>query len=240
MRHTGLSASLPPSASIVFFDWHGVLCLERFWHSILDEERHPARASLVAFADSLFADQLRVDAWMRGALSLDDVVRDWPMSRPWDATFVRNRAIRDCGTMRVLPKMASLVRDIRERCLVVVATDNMDCFAIAAHDRRDLRESFDGIICSSEVGLLKRDDPAKFFAAFLGSAENAFGRGILIDDSEANCAAFTTAGGRAILHRDAERTRAELTILLDTRHPPLGPTAPSGSRTISTRNDATA
>lgn len=240
MRHVILPARLPLSQPVVFFDWHGVLCRDRFWHSILDAERHPARASLVAFADAIFADQPLVDAWMRGAVSLDDVVRDWSMSRPWDVAFIRDCAVRDCGTMRVLPEMASLVRDVRACCLAVVATDNMDCFAVAAHDRRDLQESFDGILCSSDLGLLKREDPARFFAAFLGTAEVALERGILIDDSEANCTAFAAAGGRAILHREVERTRAELAVMLDAPHPPLRPTAPSGSHTTSTRSDASA
>lgn len=143
--------------------------------------------------------------------------------------------------MHVVPEMGALADAIKESCFVVVATDNMDCFASAARANRQLATRFDDVICSSDVGLLKRDDPKKFFSAFLDKIAGSLDDSILVDDSAVNCETFAAAGGRAILHRQAESTRSELLSLLRARRSSATAVSePFGPRTISPKNDANA
>lgn len=96
--------------------------------------------------------------------------------------------------------------------MVVVATDNMDCFARAfelarsrwTRRRRD-RETLagwavicDDFICSSQVGALKGKDPRAFFGPWLTAHGVNFTDAVLIDDRADNCTAFARQGGTAI------------------------------------------
>jgi hypothetical protein len=94
----------------------------------------------------------------------------------------------------------------------VIATDNMDCFARAftrARSRRHRpgrqRETLadwavicDDIICSSQAGALKSEDPEGFFGPWLTAHGVTFTDAVLIDDRADNCAAFTGQGGTAL------------------------------------------
>jgi hypothetical protein len=96
--------------------------------------------------------------------------------------------------------------------MVVIATDNMDCFARAFHNARHSRRRrvqpwetladwaviCDDIICSSDVAALKADDPEAFFGPWLDRHGVGFPDAVLIDDRADNCAAFTARGGAAI------------------------------------------
>ena len=101
---------------------------------------------------------------------------------------------------------------MQAEAMVVVATDNMDCFARvfehASHRRgrpNRARETLadwavicDDIICSSQTGVLKSEDPQAFFGPWLAAHGIGFTDAVLIDDRADNCAAFTREGGAAI------------------------------------------
>jgi hypothetical protein len=96
--------------------------------------------------------------------------------------------------------------------MVVVATDNMDCFARAFAKSRASRRRWasggetladwavicDDIICSSQTRVLKSEDPQAFFDPWLTSHGLRFADTVLIDDRADNCAAFISQGGAAI------------------------------------------
>jgi hypothetical protein len=100
---------------------------------------------------------------------------------------------------------------MRAEASVVIATDNMDCFA-RAFDRARRRHSpardcetlaswaviCDDIICSSRVAALKAEDPHAFFGPWLATHGMGFADAVLINDRADNCAAFTGCGGSAI------------------------------------------
>lgn len=56
----------------------------------------------------------------------------------------------------------------------------------------------DDIICSSQAGALKSEDPQAFFGPWLAIHGVGFTDAVLIDDRADNCAAFTGQGGTAI------------------------------------------
>jgi hypothetical protein len=55
----------------------------------------------------------------------------------------------------------------------------------------------DDIICSSQAGTLKSEDPQAFFGPWLAVHGVGFTDAVLIDDRADNCAAFTSQGGTA-------------------------------------------
>jgi FMN phosphatase YigB (HAD superfamily) len=56
----------------------------------------------------------------------------------------------------------------------------------------------DDIVCSSDVGKLKSEDPVGFFGEWLSRHRLGFSDSLLIDDRADNCAAFEKYGGKAV------------------------------------------
>ena len=77
----------------------------------------------------------------------------------------------------------------------------MDCFVAAARARRDIGFC-DELLASSDLGVLKAEDPARFFGPWLDRHGLSFADAILVDDSPRNCVAFELYGGRAELSLD--------------------------------------
>ncbi len=136
--------------------------------------------------------------------------------------------------MRVNAELFEVLRALRAEAMVVIATDNMDCFARAFEQARNRRRRLpaqretladwavicDDIICSSDVATLKADDPRAFFGPWLDTHGRRFADAVLIDDRADNCAAFTQCGGTAIQWKmgthDITDATAALKYWLDT------------------------
>ncbi|SRR5216683_674454 len=152
--------------------------------------------------------------WMKGLLSSDEVIAEMgiQLDRRFRDDFLARRLDLDCARMKVNAELFEVLRVMRAETIVVIATDNMDCFARAfeqARRRRSRRAReretladwaviCDDIICSSKAGALKSEDPRAFFGPWLAAHGTGFADAVLIDDRADNCAAFTRQGGTAI------------------------------------------
>jgi FMN phosphatase YigB (HAD superfamily) len=206
---------VPLSRRVIFSDWHGVLSRDPFWTSIRRSATHALRGQLEAGMAGVF-DPARDTAseWMKGLLSSDQVIDEMGIRLPrqFRDDFLARRLDEDCARMTVNAELFEVLRLIRAEAMVVVATDNMDCFARAfehARSRRRRRSRdretladwamiCDDIICSSQAGALKSDDPQAFFGPWLTAHWVDFSDAVLIDDRADNCAAFASQGGTAI------------------------------------------
>jgi len=212
---------LVPRRRVVFVDWHGVLSRDPFWISILESTTHPLRAQLESGLARIFARESGVaDEWMKGVLSSDQVIAtmDIRLDGRFRDDFLGRRLDLDCARMKVDADLFDALRTIKARASVVLATDNMDCFArtfdrARARGRRPAPEPSlpetladwavfcDDIICSSDVGALKADDPVGFFGRWLDAHDLTFSEAALIDDRADNCAAFAGQGGTPIQYK---------------------------------------
>jgi hypothetical protein len=126
------------------------------------------------------------------------------LDRRFREDFLARRLDVDCARMTVNAELFEVLRTLRTEAMVVIATENMDCFARAfekARGRRrllsDQRETLadwavicDDIICSSDVAVLKSRNPQAFFGPWLTSHGLRFADTVLIEDRADNCAAF--------------------------------------------------
>jgi hypothetical protein len=206
---------VPLSGRVIFSDWHGVLSRDPFWTSIRLSATHPLHEQLEAGMAGVF-DPARDTAseWMKGLLSSDRVIAEMGIHLPgrFREDFLARRLDLDCARMQVNVGLFEVLRVIRAEAMVVIATDNMDCFARAFEHARSRRRRpgrnretladwaviCDDIICSSQAGALKSEDPQAFFGTWLTSHGISFTDAVLIDDRADNCAAFTSQGGTAI------------------------------------------
>lgn len=206
---------VPLSGRVIFCDWHGVLSCDPFWASIRRSATHPLHAQLDAgMAGVLASDRDIANEWMKGLLSSDQVIVGMgiQLNGRFRDDFLARRLDLDCARMQVNVSLFEVLRVIRAEAMVVIATDNMDCFERAftrarSRRRRPGRERetladwaviCDDIICSSQAGALKSEDPQTFFGPWLAAHGVGFTDAVLIDDRADNCAAFTSQGGTAI------------------------------------------
>jgi hypothetical protein len=222
---------MPLSKRVIFSDWHGVLSRDPFWTSIRQSATHPLHAQLEAGMAGVF-DPARNTAndWMKGLLSSDQVISEMgiQLRSPFRHDFLARRLDLDCAKMKVNVELFEVLRLIRAEATVVVATDNMDCFARAFEHSRGRRRRpnrdratladwaviCDDIICSSQAGTLKSEDPQAFFGPWLASHWVGFTDAVLIDDRADNCAAFASQGGTAVQWKMGSNDLSEVTSRL--------------------------
>ena len=199
---------------VLFVDWHGVLSLDVFWASILQSDTHPLRSELEAKLSRILFCQSIWEGWMKGNLSSQDIISelDIRLSHRFRPDFLIRRLLQDCARMRVNLELLNLFRQADPAVPIVLATDNMDCFAqvfkqARASPRRSAKEPgtlaacptfFADILCSSDFRILKAEDPSGFFGSWLSSRHLDFSDALLIDDRLDNCKAFRRHGGSSI------------------------------------------
>jgi FMN phosphatase YigB (HAD superfamily) len=199
---------------LVFIDWHGVMSDEPFWSSILSDSLHPARDLVQAEVSKVFSNQGTTRNWMVGHLRADDIVANMqlPENGRYGRKYLLKRLAADCKNMQIDTELLTALRKLAAFVPVVLATDNMDCFASAISKARSKRTKwkeestslhnwaslFDDFVCSSDIGALKAENPKRFFGPMLRAYAVDFADALLIDDRADNCAAFEQAGGYAI------------------------------------------
>jgi FMN phosphatase YigB (HAD superfamily) len=185
---------------VVFVDWHGVLSDSRFWRSVQD---HPAVTAQVDF-DSALANLFSssaVDEWMRGRLTTHQVVGQFLVTDgdPRLVEFLAQQVVRECAESTTRRRLVQVLKSLRETHHLVLATDNMDCFSAALPGRRDLMSVFDDYLTSAEVGVLKAENPGRFFLPWLEEHNIPVEAAVLVDDRRKNCDRFMQLGGQAIV-----------------------------------------
>lgn len=220
---------VPLSRRVIFVDWHGVLSRDPFWVSILSGN-HPLRPGLEGKLAQIFSrDVPTAHQWMRGQLSSAEVISGMgiELDRRFKRDFLHRRLDADCLKMRVNVELFEELRALRTTilALVVIATDNMDCFVRAfdyattrARRSPGLAETLtnwaiycDDIVCSSDVGALKSEDPERFFGPWLSTNGLSFANALLIDDRADNCEAFARQGGSVVQWKMGTRPVSEIT-----------------------------
>lgn len=217
--HAGITPPhLPLLQKAIFVDWNGVLSHDPFWISILRSTVHPLHSELSTAVQWLFKQNNDVvNSWMRGQVSAKEVIKllGITLDRRYAGDFLQRRLLQDCQEMKVCKGLVTLLRKAADHAFIVIATDNMDCFyAQVAYLRSKSKRShsdeasgftlkdaiwhFDDILCSSAIGVLKREEPEAFFEPWLRVHSLGFADALLLDDVEANCCAFRRAGGAAI------------------------------------------
>ncbi|WP_280404755.1 HAD family hydrolase [Nocardia brasiliensis] len=191
---------LPFFDVFVFFDWYNTLSTAAFWDSIVLNDRHPLSAQLRDALEELFRGRKDyVRGWMRGAVTDAEVIATLNVTLPatYRDDYLLRKLLGDCKSAQIDPEMMGIVRELRQRAFLAVASDNMDCFVHAAPKVLTGELRIDELIVSSEVGSLKKESPQQFFGPTLERYGLDPARAILIDDCADTCEEFRSWGGHA-------------------------------------------
>lgn len=208
------SQKLPLESYTIFVDWHGVLCGAEFWSDILNNVSHPYYFQVKNYNSSLFSsDNKIVVDWMKGILSSESVLkhcRNFETTPKLERSILRELKL-SCMNMKCDSGLLNILKKYRSLSKIVIATDNMDCFYDCA-SRIENINFFDTVLCSSQLGVLKKENPKKFFLEWLTINNIKIQNSILIDDNIDNCNRFKQIGGTAIIHKSNLDTALELEI----------------------------
>jgi len=142
---------------------------------------------------------------MRGKKTAADIIDHLdidlnPRCRP---DYLLRRLHTDCRRMKCDGALLTELRRCRCVSLVVLATDNMDCFWESISGIDGIKGAVDAILCSSVLGVLKDEGVNRFFGPWLETHRLTFKQALLLDDSVKVCAEFEAAGGTAVTVRSS-------------------------------------
>ncbi len=174
---------------ILFIDFDGTLCHDRFWRS-LDSEEHGKIQQFL-----FISNKELVGEWMVGKHSSEEInillseKLDIPYGRLW------NIFVSDCKNMRADAEALKLILKLKNRFRIILITDNMDCFQRFTVGSIGLNRYFDEIVDSHTANQLKGD---KLFSGIVKKHGPSFSDCILIDNSKNMCALFESLGGKSL------------------------------------------
>ena len=176
---------------ILFCDFDGTICHDRYWSSLPSEEYDQVQELLFR------NDTTRVNDWMRGVYTAEEI-NQWladqtgiPYERLWD-TFVA-----DCRAMRVSDETLHKLSSLRDRYKVILMTSNMDSFSRFTIPQLELDRYFDHISNSYYEGRLKSDEGGRIFTDYATRFGVPVTECVVLDDSINVCGVFESLGGRA-------------------------------------------
>jgi len=153
---------------------------------------------------------------MKGEFTSEQIVDLLDIELPGNARedYFLRKLHDDCKAMPLHGPLIEALRHASSSWYVVIATDNMDCLASMAKKRRDIRSFADDLISSSDVGVLKAENPIAFFGRWLEARDLAFKDATLIDDGKENCSAFDAVGGTSRYVRNPDDAASAVWELL--------------------------
>lgn len=179
------------SKKILFFDFDGTLCMKRYWRSLPPKEHAQVQALL--FGD----DRTKVNNWMRGSYSAEDVNRYISEHTNIDYEYLWNVFVEDCQTMQVVPDLLHIIDSLRDRYMVILITGNMDSFTRFTVPSLKLEQYFDVISNSYYEGRHKTDDGGALFIKYANQFDVNIADCLLFDDSDKVLDIFRLLGGDA-------------------------------------------
>lgn len=197
---------------ILFIDFDGVLCFDRFWRGLPEE--HFKRLQEVLFE----GNKAMLERWMRGGHTAEEVNQYVAENLGIPYEEVWRIFVEDAKTMYISKEVLDAIAGIRglyQTVLITVNADSLDRFTVPA---LSLDTYFDLIVNSYTDGRFKYEDNGGLFvdaAKKLGAPiENA----VLLDDSDNNCAVFRQLGGTAC---KVDKEHTALSYLEQLRKKPL-------------------
>jgi FMN phosphatase YigB (HAD superfamily) len=191
-----------PQRQAIFIDWYGCLSVSRFWEAWADP-RHVQHHSF-KLIQSLLTSELSemMENWMRGNVRSEACVHEIAKLTNISSSLALGEFVRSCRGMTMCdPGITATLQNLRSSgYLVFISTDNMDCFNRWVVPSLGLDRSFDGILNSSDMRILKTDGAEAFFGPTMAKYGLRPDACAVIDDSLSIGQSVEQLGCRYIRH----------------------------------------
>lgn len=174
---------------ILFVDFDGTLCHDRFWRS-LPEEQYKKVQVLLFEEEKSYAEE-----WMKGKRTAEEVNMFLAEKSRISFQVLWSVFVKDAETMRVSKEVLETIGSLRDKYTTVLITVNMDSFSRFTVPALKLDSYFDAISNSYYEGKFKSDNGGEIFKEYLQKYLGPVESSILIDDSPSACETFRSLGG---------------------------------------------
>ncbi len=178
---------------ILFIDFDGTLCHDRFWRSL--ELELQLKVQEILFSGK----KERVKDWMLGKYTSEEINQILADESGVDYDTLWSVFVSDCEKMNISADVLNKINSLRDTYVVVLTTDNMDCLDRFTIPALGLDTYFDRIVNSYSEKILKDDDGGKTFQKIAEEHQSSLTHSVLIDNSLDSCQMFDSLGGKSCL-----------------------------------------
>lgn len=189
---------MPQSKPILFMDFNGVISYNNYWCS-LEDTNHELTHFFKPVEQYVFMENRELlKDWMKGKHTSESVHEIIGKQVGVDSDKLLQVFIQDCRNIDTSEKILEALQELKEGYYLILRTDNMDSFDRFTLPRAvRLKEVFDRIDNSFNLGELKRDNNGQYFLDRAKEQNISINQCYFIDDSQKNCDFYTELGGRA-------------------------------------------
>jgi FMN phosphatase YigB (HAD superfamily) len=178
---------------ILFCDFDGVLCHDRFWRSLSYVDY--ARVQEFLFQNN----KPMVHEWMVGKYSAEEIVAHIADALNMSYELLWNSLVHDAEHMRVNTKALEKLHNLRSRYTTILFTANMDSFHRFTIPKHNLDKYFDAIVNTYIEGVSKIEQDGLLLQKYAAQHEAPINSCILFDDHRDVIDTMHRLGGRGYL-----------------------------------------
>lgn len=183
---------------IIFVDFDGTICMDRYGGGLTDIEREKVQNVLLG------TDRTKMNDWLRGKYTAEEINRYISEQTKIDYEYLWNVFVTDCKNMKVSKNVLETLNSLRKKYVVILMTGNTDSFARFTVPSLNLEKYFDLISNSYYEQKHKLDDGGSLFLKYSEKYEVDISSCFLLDDNLKVCEVFRNLGGN-VLHVTKEK-----------------------------------
>lgn len=187
---------------ILFIDFDGTLCHDRFWRSLEPGLQAKVQANLFSSKKEMVRD------WMLGKYTSEEINQMLAEELGVCYDVLWSTFVNDCERMAISQEVLDRIQNLRECYFAVLVTDNMDSLDRFTVPALDLAQYFDLIVNSYTEKALKNHENGKTFRKVTEKYQSLISESILFDNSHSSCGVFEELGGKSCLVT-SEKTLAD-------------------------------
>lgn len=195
---------------ILFVDFDGTICHDRYWRSLPEELHQKVQELLFGNDTSMVHD------WMHGQYTAEEVNQFVADKIEVNFDDLWHIFVSDCKTMKVPVTVLETIKTLSDRYTTILVTGNMDSFSRFTVPELSLEDYFDEISNSFYERIHKTDNNGEIFKKFTNKYEVEFNECVLLDDSDRVCQIFAELGGEPMQVTTDDSVENHLETLLST------------------------
>lgn len=177
---------------ILFVDFDGTICMDKYGGSLTDTEREKVQNVLLG------TDRTKMNDWLRGKYTAEEINKYISEQTKIDYEYLWNIFVNDCKNMKVSKSVLETLNSLREKYVVILMTGNTDSFARFTVPSLNLEKYFDLISNSYYEQKHKLDDGGSLFLKYAEKYEVDINSCFLLDDNLKVCEVFKNLGGNVL------------------------------------------
>ena len=207
LHHLGKFDKIGLMKPVLFIDFDGTLCHDRFWRSLPMEDYNSIQHLLFN------KDKSVIEKWMVGDTNSEEINRFIAehLKRPFHDIW--ESFVSDCKTMYVDRAVLQKIDGLRTKYTVVLLTVNMDCFSRLTVPELGLENYFDDISNSYYTRKTKTYKEGEIYKELASKHGASLVNCFTIDDSISACDIFEKLGGKSYLVTPESNISAHLSKL---------------------------